>query len=159
MGLSEEMCAALAAYERHLVSERDLSTHTVRAYVGDAESLLEHAQALGVEQLASMDLRLLRSWLAKQQTLGKARATMARRATAARMFTAWAHRTGRTPVDVGVSLVSPKVSKSLPATLSPDQARALLRLPRREPTTAHRSAPGMLRSWSCSMPPASGSRS
>ncbi|MEI2669652.1 MAG: hypothetical protein V9G13_00585 [Marmoricola sp.] len=35
-GLSEEMCAALAAYERHLVSERDLSTHTVRAYVGDA---------------------------------------------------------------------------------------------------------------------------
>ncbi len=125
-GLSEEMCAALAAYERHLVSERDLSTHTVRAYVGDAESLLEHAQALGVEQLASMDLRLLRSWLAKQQTLGKARATMARRATAARMFTAWAHRTGRTPVDVGVSLVSPKVSKSLPATLSPDQARALL---------------------------------
>ena len=34
-GLPEPMAQALAAYERHLVSERDLAGHTVRAYVGD----------------------------------------------------------------------------------------------------------------------------
>jgi len=29
------MTAALAAFERHLAVERDLSAHTVRAYLGD----------------------------------------------------------------------------------------------------------------------------
>ena len=33
--LPEAMAAVLADYERHLVSERDLAPHTVRAYLGD----------------------------------------------------------------------------------------------------------------------------
>ena len=40
--LPEEFASALAAYERHLVSERNLSAHTVRAYLGDLESLLRY---------------------------------------------------------------------------------------------------------------------
>lgn len=124
--LGEQFHRELAAYERHLVSERNLSTHTVRAYLGDLTGLLEHAQAMGHEQLETVDLRVLRSWLAKQQSLGKSRATMARRAAAARMFTAWAQRTGRTTTDAGASLGSPKVHKSLPATISASQAQELL---------------------------------
>ena len=34
------MTEVLAAYERHLVSERDLTAHTVRAYLGDIRSML-----------------------------------------------------------------------------------------------------------------------
>lgn len=124
--LGEQFHRELAAYERHLVSERNLSTHTVRAYLGDLTGLLEHAQAMGHDQLETVDLRVLRSWLAKQQSLGKSRATMARRAAAARMFTAWAQRTGRTTTDAGASLGSPKVHKSLPATISASQAQELL---------------------------------
>lgn len=124
--LGEQFHHELAAYERHLVSERNLSTHTVRAYLGDLTGLLEHAQAMGHDQLETVDLRVLRSWLAKQQSLGKSRATMARRAAAARMFTAWAQRTGRTTTDAGASLGSPKVHKSLPATISASQAQELL---------------------------------
>ena len=124
--LPEELATALAAYERHLASERDLAAHTVRAYVGDVAGLLTHAAALGHTDLTTIDLRTLRSWLANQQTLGKARSTMARRATAVRVFTAWALRTGRTQTDPGASLGSPKAHTTLPPALTPAEARALL---------------------------------
>jgi integrase/recombinase XerC len=124
--LPEPMARALAAYERHLVSERDLSPHTVRAYVADLTGMLGHAAALGHTDLATIDLRTLRSWLANQQTRGKARSTMARRATAVRVFTAWAHRAGLSSHDPGATLASPRTHKALPAALDQRQARALL---------------------------------
>jgi integrase/recombinase XerC len=124
--LPESMAVTLAAYERHLVSERDLTPHTVRAYVGDIRSMLEQAVRLGHADVATLDLRTLRSWLATQQTLGKARATMSRRATAVRVFTAWAHRTGRLPADPGALLGSPRPHRTLPPALRVDEARALL---------------------------------
>src|SRR4051794_27954624 len=120
------MVEVLAAYERHLVSERDLTPHTVRAYLGDIGSMLEQAVRLGHSDVSTLDLRTLRSWLATQQTLGKARTTMARRATAVRVFTAWAQRTGRAPTDAGALLGSPKAHRTLPAALRVDEARALL---------------------------------
>lgn len=124
--LPEEFAVALAAYERHLVSERDLTPHTVRAYLGDVAGMLAHASALGLTSLDHLDVRTLRSWLANQQTLGKARTTMARRATAVRVFTAWALRTGRASADPGAQLGSPKPHTSLPPALDVAQARALL---------------------------------
>ena len=124
--LPEPMAAALAAYERHLVSERDLTPHTVRAYVGDISGMLEHAAALGHTDLGSLDVRTLRSWLAKQQTLGRARTTMARRATAVRVFSTWAQRTGLSETDAGALLGSPKAHRTLPSALRRDEARELL---------------------------------
>jgi integrase/recombinase XerC len=124
--LPEPMVQVLAAYERHLVSERDLTAHTVRAYLGDIGSMLEQAVHLGHGDVRTLDLRTLRSWLATQQTLGKARTTMARRATAVRVFTAWAHRTGRIDSDPGALLGSPKAHRTLPPALRVDEARALL---------------------------------
>jgi integrase/recombinase XerC len=120
------MGAALAAYERHLRSERDLTPHTVRAYMGDVAGMLEHAAMLGHTELGTLDVRTLRSWLAKQQTMGKARTTMARRATAVRVFTAWAQRTGLSESDAGALLGSPKAHRTLPPALRRDEARALL---------------------------------
>ena len=124
--LALPLAHALADYERHLVYERDLTVHTVRAYVGDVSSLLEHVTLLGCVELSDVDLRALRSWLAKQQTLGKSRTTMARRATAARVFTSWAHRTGRAPSDAGALLGSPKPHRVLPPALTANEARQLL---------------------------------
>ncbi len=120
--LPETMARTLGDYERHLVSERDLTAHTVRAYLGDISSLLDHCLRLGIADLADLDLRALRSWLAKLQTTGRSRTTIARRATAARVFTAWLHRTGRVPSDPGASLGSPKRHKTLPPVLRADEA-------------------------------------
>ncbi len=125
--LPEPMARVLGDYERHLTSERDLAAHTVRAYVGDVAGLLEHAARLGHTGVAGLDLRTLRSWLAKQQTLGRSRTTIARRATAARVFTGWLVRTGRAETDAGASLGSPKAHKSLPPVLRADEAADLIR--------------------------------
>ena len=125
--LPEPLARVIGDYERHLVSERDLTPHTVRAYVADVAGLLEHASRLGHTEVGDVDLRTLRSWLAKQQTMGRSRTTLARRATAARVFTAWLVRTGRAPADAGASLGSPKPHKSLPPVLRADEAADLIR--------------------------------
>jgi integrase/recombinase XerC len=116
----------LADYERHLVSERDLAPHTVRAYVADVAGLLEHADRMGRGRVTDLDLRTLRSWLAHQQVTGRSRTTLARRATAVRVFTAWLTRTGRIPTDVGASLRSPKARQTLPPVLREDEAAELI---------------------------------
>ncbi len=116
----------LAEYERHLVSERDLAPHTVRAYLADVAGLLEHAGRMGRGDVSDLDLRTLRSWLAHQQVTGRSRTTMARRATAVRVFTAWLARTGRIPSDVGASLRSPKARQTLPPVLRQDEALELI---------------------------------
>jgi integrase/recombinase XerC len=120
------MARALADYERHLVAERDLAPHTVRAYLGDVSGMLAQAALLGHHDVGTLDLRTLRSWLATQQTLGRSRTTLARRATAVRVFTAWALRTGRAASDPGALLGSPKAHRTLPSALRVDEARALL---------------------------------
>jgi integrase/recombinase XerC len=124
--LPESLTRVLGDYERHLRAERDLAPHTVTAYTTDIAGLLDHAARLGVTDVRQIDLRTLRSWLAKQQTLGRSRTTLARRATAARVFTAWLARTGRTDIDAGSALGAPKPHRTLPAVLRADEARALI---------------------------------
>lgn len=124
--LPDALVAVLGEYERHLASERDLTPHTVRAYLTDLAGLLDHAARLGITDVADLDLRTLRSWLAKQQTLGHARTTLSRRATAARVFTAWLARTGRAPNDAGSALGSPRPHRTLPAVLRQDEALHLV---------------------------------
>ncbi len=126
--LPEPMADVLGQYERHLVSERDLTGHTVRAYLGDVSGLLDHAARLGLADVSELDLRTLRSWLAKQQSMGKSRTTLARRATAARVFTAWLVRGGLIPIDPGAALGSPKAHKILPPVLRVDEAADLIQL-------------------------------
>ena len=124
--LSEPVVAVLADYERHLVSERDLAPHTVRAYLADVAGLLEHADRMGRADVTDLDLRTLRSWLAQQQVTGRSRTTLARRATAVRVFTAWLARTDRIPADIGSSLRSPKSHQTLPPVLRQDEAAELI---------------------------------
>lgn len=116
----------VAEFARYLRSERGRSEHTVRAYEGDVASLLEHARRRGCTDPTRLDLDDLRSWLARMRTSGMSSATLARRASSARVFTAWAHRTGRLPSDVGARLRVPRVARHLPVLLSQAQAEDVL---------------------------------
>jgi len=124
--ISESWSKTLADYEHHLWAERDLSTHSVRAYLSDLRGLAEHSSKLGVDDPTQLTLRTLRSYLATMQTLGKARTTLARRATSARVFTAWQARSGRAPTDAGALLASPKPHRELPVALRQNEIRELL---------------------------------
>jgi integrase/recombinase XerC len=127
--LPEPMRAAADGFARHLASERGRSAHTVRAYLGDVVSLLDHAARMGCTAPDDLDLGVLRSWLARLRTTGAARSTLARRAAAARTFTAWAHRDSLLARDVGALLASPKAHRELPTVLRADQAEALVTAP------------------------------
>ena len=124
--LPEAFARLLGEYEHHLRFERGMSEHSVRAYIGDIASLFEHAVRFGVAAPVDLDLRLLRSWLAKQQTMGRARTTIARRSAGARTFTGWLYRSGRMPTDPGALLVSPKAHRVLPSVLRADEAEAMV---------------------------------
>lgn len=123
---SERWAVVLAEYERHLRDERGLSEHTIRAYLTDLTNLASHAAMLHVDDPADLTIRTLRSWLAGLQTRGRARTTMARRSTAARVFTAWLERSGRAPVDAGALLAAPKAHRTLPAALNQTDMRAVV---------------------------------
>jgi integrase/recombinase XerC len=124
--LPPALAEVLADYEEHLRWQRDLSAHTLRGYVGDAVWLLDHLVRRGGTRIEDLDLPTLRSWLAHNRTRGAGRATIARRAAAARSFTRWLRRSGLTAEDVGLRLVSPKAHRTLPEVLAPDQARAVV---------------------------------
>lgn len=125
-GLPPQFEGPLASYLRHLRGQRDLAAHTVRAYRTDLLNLFTHLDRLGIESLESVDLRALRSWLAKQHTLGQARTTLQRRAAAARVFFAWAHETGQVTADPAANLRSPKTTRTLPPTLDRATASQML---------------------------------
>jgi integrase/recombinase XerC len=125
-GLPDPLRDAVDAYERHLRLEANRSPHTVRAYLGDVVGLLDHLARLGGSDLAQLDLGVLRGWLAVLRNRGLARTTLARRSASLRTFTAWARRTGRSPVDPGALLASPRAHRRLPPVLGAAEAAVVM---------------------------------
>ncbi|MGH3785307.1 MAG: tyrosine recombinase XerC [Pseudonocardiaceae bacterium] len=124
--LPDDLSAHRERFAAHLRSVRGLSPHTVQAYRGDVTALLQYLVNAGRDDLALLDLQLLRSWLGAQHRSGHQRSTLARRVAAARAFTAWATRTGVLRSDPGLRLIAPRPHRTLPAVLHPEQAAAAL---------------------------------
>jgi integrase/recombinase XerC len=124
--LPPALSSALGQFCRHLAAERALSRHTVRAYNGDIQSLLEYAWLHGINDPGSLDLTALRGWLAEQYQAGAARATLARRGAAARAFTAFARRQGWLVTDPGPQLGTPKSRRVLPQVLRREEMNSVL---------------------------------
>jgi integrase/recombinase XerC len=135
--LPSGLSRALTAFERHLAAERGMSPHTVRAYRADVTSLLWHASQDGCTELADLDIGVLRAWLARQHGAGQARASIARRAAAARAFTAFGQARGWRDDDPGRLLGTPKAGRKLPQVLGREQMATVLAVrgtgPGREP--------------------------
>ncbi len=127
-GLPPDLRAALTVFVHHLTIERDRSPHTVRAYASDIEALLRHLAGVGGTQLHELDVRVMRAWLGTLAADGAARTSLARRAAAARAFTAWAFRTQRLRSDPGQLLGVPRARSALPGVLRQDQAAELMRV-------------------------------
>ena len=124
--MAESVSAAIIdEYESYLRLECGHSDHTVRAYLGDIRSLISFAGARGVAPTA-IDLGQLRAWLAAHSKAGAARTTIARQASSAKRFTAWATREGILAVDPGTRLQAPRAHRTLPGVLSTEPAQAAM---------------------------------
>jgi integrase/recombinase XerC len=124
--VSENYEKLIAAFTRHLEVERSLSIHTIRAYLGDLESLLTHLEAIGVSDISHLELVHLRSWLANQQIKGGARTTLSRRAVSVRLFTKWAVKNKYLAKDVAATLATPKGHRTLPEVLEIADAKTAM---------------------------------
>jgi len=124
--VSENYEKLIAAFTRHLEVERSLSVHTIRAYIGDLESLVDHLQNVGVADISQLELIHLRSWLANQQVKGGARTTLSRRAVSVRLFTKWAVKNKYLAKDVAATLATPKGHRTLPEVLEIADAKVAM---------------------------------
>ncbi|UQX90293.1 tyrosine recombinase [Jatrophihabitans telluris] len=120
--LPDALGQALDGFERHLRLERNRSEHTVSAYLGDLTLLLSALADSGHRDPRDLSLAALRSWLAGMHSAGAARSTIARRAAAARTFSAWAYGRGLLASDVAELLASPRPHRTIPAVLSSAEA-------------------------------------
>lgn len=110
----------------HLAVERGFSEHTVRSYRSDLSQLVDFAAARGATGPDGITLELLRDWLWRASQDGLAKSTLARRAAAARSFSAWLARTAVTPTDAATRLKAPKSEHHLPRVLTRNQMVEIL---------------------------------
>jgi integrase/recombinase XerC len=122
---------AIRAFTVHLTDERRVSPRTAAAYTGDLAGLAAFArerEADAVDDVAKVDVFLLRSWLG-QLARGHAAASIQRKVAAVRTWMRWLRRRGivaRSPAD---ELASPKVRRGLPTLLSTDAAKEVVETP------------------------------
>ncbi len=121
-----DLARAVDDFAAHLAAERGFSEHTVRSYRSDLGQLVEFAAARGADDSSELDLELLRDWLWRGSQAGLAKSTLARRAAAARSFTAWLARTTPNSADAAARLRAPRSDRHLPRVLNRGQMDAIL---------------------------------
>jgi integrase/recombinase XerC len=110
-------------YREHLVLDRNLSDNSIRAYLADLESFLQHINAMGITEFGNLSLDHLRSWLANLQSKGAARSSIIRRVASLKAFTYWAAQHNWIPKDIGKDLQAPKPHQPLPKVISQSDAQ------------------------------------
>ncbi len=109
---------AVRLYLEHLRFGRNLSPQTLRSYSTDLAQLTRFLERSGVDGVQGVDHRILRRYLARQQTLGYSAATVQRRCAAARGLFRWLADESLIPADPSVILSSPRADRKLPSTVS-----------------------------------------
>jgi len=130
LNLDDHPARALAtAWATHLRRDRRRSEHTVRAYIATVHRLIafigkHRGRAVDAGLLGGLDKGDLRSFLAARRAEGLGNASAARELSAIRGFLAFvAHSNGESAKPIGLS--APRVKKSAPRPVSPDEAVAL----------------------------------
>ena len=110
----------------HLIVERGLSPNTVEAYARDVRTFADHLQATNgpaIDKVRSSDVI---DFVKAQRNKGLGPRTVARRLSALRTFYKTLEREGRVSESPMERLDAPRLWKTLPRTLSREQAQALV---------------------------------
>lgn len=129
--LGRELGDALADWRRWLAVERRASPHTVAAYERDLADFLEFLSGHLGDRIALADLARLRAsdfraWLAARAGRGLRASSTARALSVVRGFFRWLERRGLADNPAVRAIRTPKVPRSVPRALSPNEASETL---------------------------------
>lgn len=112
----------------YLADERNLSPHTRTAYrrdLGEFQAFLERQGGSSRDALVKIDSFLLRRYLAELHKRNQ-RTSIARKLSSLRTFFRYLVREGLLASNPAAGLLTPKLNRYLPKTLSVDEASALM---------------------------------
>lgn len=116
----------LEPFLRHLALERRYSEATVRAYRSDLRQWLAFLEASGFEgSPAAVEAGHVKGFLAEIAAKTSPK-TRARKLSAIRSWSRWWLRTERAETNAAATVRTPKQPRSLPRSLTPDEATGLL---------------------------------
>lgn len=120
---------AVEKFFLHLVGERNLSSNTVEAYRRDLDQFLEFCARARANVLTA-NTKTVRAFLAQRTTLGDARTTVARKASALRAFYRFVRERLKLRADnPAAGVVTPKLPRRLPSVVKVSAMERLLTLP------------------------------
>jgi integrase/recombinase XerC len=131
--MTPQATAWLARFERHLLTERRLSAHTVAAYRHDLTALRAWCDQSGLSDWSELDHQQVRRFAARSHARGLQGRSIQRRLAALRSFFNFLLREGALRRNPALDVPSPKAPRRLPHTLDVDQMAQLLA---RKPTDA-----------------------
>lgn len=120
------MNAELDAYLNHLRSERQVSAHTLDGYHRDLLKVRTLCEKYGIADWNDLDVRSLRSFVARLHQDGLSSRSLARLLSAVRGLYQYLIREGRCRHDPANGLAAPKGARRLPRALDADRAQQLL---------------------------------
>lgn len=121
----------LKAFLAFLELNRNVSSHTVRAYDSDVVQYLaclaaERGRKISELRPSDLDGASVRSWVASLNRGGQSRATVARKLSGVRSFMQYLRREDVLTADPTVAAVAPRLDKTIPVHLSETEMSALL---------------------------------
>jgi integrase/recombinase XerC len=131
----------VAAFRRHLATERRLSRHTDVNYALDLAALVKYCDAQGLEDWRSVDSQHVRVFAARSHAGGLSPRSIQRRLSAVRTFFEFLVREtqaarGKRGIDSpdthrnpAIEIRAPKTSRRLPQTVDADRMGRLLEIP------------------------------
>ncbi len=111
-------------YLAFLGKERGFSSHTIRSYRADLRHFCRYLEKAGIrnlDEMRSIDHRLLRRYLSYLEVSGYHRSSVARKASAVKGFLGFGRDRGWFPENPGVILALPRKPQRLPRVLKPEE--------------------------------------
>jgi integrase/recombinase XerD len=108
---------AVDGYLRRCIVERGLSPHTIDAYSRDLSGFVLFSDRFGVSELAGVDRRLVRRYVANLSTRGYAPRSVSRKASTVRAFLSDAERRKLVRTNPAAAVPHPKRPGTLPKAI------------------------------------------
>ena len=131
-----ELCASdlqdiLGQWQSYIKYEKNVSPHTLRAYISDVSQLMEflhghYEDKISINNLSGIAIQDFRSWMMKKTMKGNGVSTRARALSGVKNLLTWMDKQGIAHTPTASIIRSPKLPRKLPRPVQEGQAFTLL---------------------------------